>query len=79
MVIKDHKHKNYLLGMPVSSDKNISFKKYDRVSKSKDFEIEQMWHLKTTVIPIIIRDPGMTQKSRDKHIKIAGSNLFTRG
>lgn len=38
------------------SDKNMYIKKYGKISKYKEseVEIEKMWYCKTTIIPIII-------------------------
>ena len=47
IVIKDHKSKTCLLiDMTISTDRNISVKELDKLSKYKDLqiEIEPMWH-----------------------------------
>ena len=37
-------------------------------------EIKKIWHLKTTTVPVIVGDLGMTKKETDKHIsEIPGS------
>ena len=70
----DHKEKTCLLiDMTVPSDRNVSLKEYEKVSKYEDLEIElqKMWNLKTTVIPVVIGALGMIReksKSED-HIK----------
>lgn len=40
IVIKDHKRKWFLIDLPMPSDKNISVKEPDKISKYKDIEIE---------------------------------------
>ena len=42
--------------MSVPSDTNVSLKIFEKLSKYADLEIEvtKMWHLKTTVLPVVI-------------------------
>jgi len=70
--VKDHKEKTCLLiDMTVPSDRNVSLKEYEKISKYKDLEIEiqKMWHLKTTVIPVVIGALGMIKRKSEDHIK----------
>ena len=56
----------------------ISVKECNKISKYKDLkiEIEKMWHLKTTTLPIIV---GAIQKRTDKHInKKLGSPVLMK-
>ena len=56
-MIKDFKeYKCYLRDMTIPSDKNISAREFDKLSKYKDLEIEitRMWYLKTTTIWIVM-------------------------
>ena len=54
-MIKDYKQNNCLLiDLAVPSDKSISVEEYGKIDKNKDFEIEKIWHLKTTIMTIII-------------------------
>ena len=50
---------------------------YDEISKEKDKEIEifkKMWHLKTTIVPVIVGALAMIKKNTDKCInKITSS------
>ena len=57
--------------MTVPSDRNVSLKKYGKFSKYKDLEIEiqKMWHLKTTVIPVVIGVLGMIKRKSEDRIK----------
>ena len=57
--------------MTVPSDRNVSLKEYEKVSKYKDLEIEiqKMWHLKTTVIPVVIGALSMIKRKSEDHIK----------
>ena len=57
--------------MTVPSDKNVPLKEYKKVSKYKDLEIEiqKMWHLKATVIPVVIGALGMIKRKSEDHIK----------
>ena len=55
--MKDCKKKTCLLiDMTVPSDRNLSLKEYEKISKYKDLEIEihKMWHLKAMVVPVVV-------------------------
>ena len=70
--MKDNKEKTCLLiDMTVPSDRNVSLKEYEKDSKYKDLEneIQKMWHLKTTVIPVVIGSLGMIKRKSEDHIK----------
>ena len=72
IVIKDHKNKTcFLVDMAIPTDRNISIKEFDKPSKYKDLqiEIERMWHLKTTVIPIVVGALGMVKRGIENHLK----------
>ena len=65
IVIKDHKSKTCLLNdMTIPTDRNISVKEFDKLSKYKDLqiEIERMWHLKTTIVPVVVGALGMVKR-----------------
>ena len=57
--------------MTVSSDRNLSLKEYEKASKCKDLDIEiqKMWHLKVTIVPVVIGALGMIKKKPEGHIK----------
>ncbi|XP_066930550.1 uncharacterized protein [Clytia hemisphaerica] len=64
MVVKDRKKRTCLLiDMSVPSDRNVSVKMFDELSKYKDLEIEikKMWNLKTTVVPVIVGALGLVR------------------
>ena len=72
IVIKDHKNKTcFLVDMAIPTDRNISIKEFDKLSKYKDLQIEmeRMWHLKTTVIPIVVGALGMVKRGIHNHLK----------
>ena len=63
--------------MSIPTDKNISVKEFDKLNKYKDLEIEieKMWRLKTTMVPVIIGALGMVKKGTEKHLqKIPGGH-----
>ena len=65
--------------MSVSTDNNTSVKKWNKIRyKNLEIEIEKMWLLKTTIIPLIVGTLSMIKKRTDKHInKILSSlNLY---
>ena len=45
-------------------DKNLSSGEFGKISKYKDLEIEieQMWHLKPTLIPLVVGALGTVKK-----------------
>ena len=57
--------------MTVPSDKNVSAKEFDKLSKYKDLqiEVERMWKLKTTVVPVVIGALGIINKNVESHIE----------
>ena len=72
IIVKDHKKKTCLLiDMTVPSDRNTSLKEYEKISKCKDLEIEiqKMWHLNATIIPVVIGAIGMIKKTTEEHIE----------
>ena len=76
IVVKDMKGKTCLLiDMAVPADKNIANKEFEKLSKYKDLEIEiqKMWHLDTTTIPVVVGALGMIGKTLDTYLeKIPG-------
>ena len=56
--------------MAVISDKNIFLKEFDKLSKYKDLQIEitKIWHLKTTIIPVVIGALGLIKKGTDNYL-----------
>ena len=60
--------------MSVPSDKNVSSKKLEKLSKYKDFEIEigKMWHLRT--IPVVIGALGLVKKGTKEFLDKIPSN-----
>ena len=57
-IVVEDKHNGtcLLINMSVPTDKNVSAKLFEKLSKYKDLEIEieNMWHLKTTTIPVVV-------------------------
>ena len=71
IVIKDDERKTCLrIDMLMRTDIIISVKKSNRISKCKELEIEneKMWHLATTIVPVIVGALGMIKKGIDKLI-----------
>ena len=56
--------------MAIPTDKNISVKVTEKLSKYKDLEIEmeQMWGMKATTIPMVIGVLGRIKKGICKYI-----------
>ena len=56
-------------------DINISAKEFKKLSKYKDLqiEVERMWQLKTSIIPIVADALGLVRKGTANHLeKIPG-------
>ena len=65
IVVKDKENKTCLLiDMSVPTERNISIKTMEKLSKYKDLEIEieRMWGLKATIVPVIIGALGLIRK-----------------
>ena len=78
IVIKDKKEKKcWLLDISTPSDRNVAVKEVEKLSKYKDLEIEinRMWGMKTTVIPIIIGNLGLIRKTCEKWTKQVPGNI----
>ena len=56
--------------MTIPTENNISVKECNKISRYKDLEIEieHIWHLKTTTMPVIVGTLGMIKKGADKYI-----------
>ena len=56
--------------MTIPTDRNISVKEFDKLSKYKELqiEIERMWHLKTTIVPVVVGSLGMVKKGIQNHL-----------
>ena len=76
IIVKDYEtRKCLMIDMTVPTDRNVSVKEFDKLSKYKDLqiEVERMWRLKTTIVPVVVGALGLIKKDTDKHIiKIPG-------
>ena len=71
IIVKDFKEEICLLtDMSIPTDQNIPAKEFDKLSKYKDLEIEiqRMWKLRTSTVPVIVGALGMIKKGRQKHL-----------
>ena len=59
-----------LLDVAISEDRNVIKKEAEKFLKYKDLtiEIQHMWNVKTTVIPVIIGVTGTISKSFRKYV-----------
>ena len=77
IIIKDHINNTcQLIDMTIPSDRNVSIKEVEKLSKYKDLEIEvsKMWKMKTTTLPVVICALGVIKKGmRLKVEKIPGT------
>ena len=68
IIVKDKEQKQcYLIDMTVPSERNVSAKEVEKLSKYKDLEIEitRMWGMKTLTIPVVFGALGLIKKGLD--------------
>ena len=78
IVIKDKQEKSCLLiDMSIPTEKNTSVKVTEKLSKYKDLEIEieRMWGMKATTIPVVIGALGLIKKGLEKYTKQISDNI----
>ncbi|XP_068753285.1 uncharacterized protein [Montipora capricornis] len=78
IVIKDKQEKSCLLiDMSIPTEKNTSVEVTEKLSKYKDLEIEieRMWGMKATTIPVVIGAPGIMKKGLEKYTKQISGNI----
>jgi hypothetical protein len=68
-----------LIDAAIPGDRNVIQKEVENILKYKDLtmEIQRMWNVKTTVIPVIIGATGTISKSFTKYVStIPGNHEF---
>ena len=78
IVIRDNgKRTCMLIDVAISGDRNVTEKEAEKILKYKDLtiEIQQMWNVKTKVIPIIIGATGAISKSFGKYVSNIPGNI----
>ena len=77
IVVKDRKQRTcQLIEISVPTERNTSIKTTEKLSKYKDLEIEieKMWGMNTTTIPVVLGALGLVKKGMEKYIsKIPGN------
>ena len=60
-----------VIDMTVSSDRKIALKEIEKKSKYKDLELEiqRMWHMNATVIPVVVGALGTVKKGMVENIE----------
>ena len=60
-----------LIDVAISGDRNVIKKEVEKILKYKDrtIEIQRMWNVKTTVIPVIIGATGTISNSFRKYLR----------
>ena len=63
--------------MAIPCEKNTSVKVTEKLSKYKDLEIEieRMWGMKATTIPVVIGALGLIKKGLEKYTKQIPGNI----
>ena len=72
IVVKDlNKKKCTLIDMTVPADRNIAPKEFEKLSKYKDLEIEiqKMWHLDTSTIPVVVGALGLLKQGTEDYME----------
>uniref|UniRef100_H2ZUK9 Reverse transcriptase domain-containing protein n=1 Tax=Latimeria chalumnae TaxID=7897 RepID=H2ZUK9_LATCH len=70
-IVKDKKKKTCtLIDVTVPSDRNIAAKEMEKLIKYKDLqmEIQRIWGMHTTIIPVVIRVTGLIKKGMNKQV-----------
>ena len=65
IIIRDNEKRTcILINVAISADSNVIKKEAEKILKYKDLtiEIQRMWNVKTTVIPVIIGATGTISK-----------------
>ena len=73
IIIKNREDKTcFMIDMTVPSERNVSIKELEKLSKYKDLEIEitRMWGMKTTTIPVVIGALGLIKKGLENRVKL---------
>ena len=80
-MVKDKKERTCLfIDMSIPTERNTSLKTMEKLTKYKDLEIEieKMWGMKTTTVPVIIGAFGLVKKGTANYIsKIPGNIRIT--
>ncbi|XP_037772667.1 uncharacterized protein LOC119568279 [Penaeus monodon] len=65
------------IDVSIPTDKNTSIKICEKLSKYKDLEIEieRMWGMKTTTVPVVIGALGIIKKGTEDLIKKVDGNI----
>ena len=70
IIIKDKREKTcIMIDMSIPSERNVSIKEAEKLSKYKDLEIEvtKMWEMKTSTVPIVIGALGLVKEGLEKY------------
>ena len=71
IVVKDEKKRTCLLiDMSIPTERNTSLKTMEKLTKYKDLEIEieKMWGMKTTAVPVITGARELVKKGTENYI-----------
>ena len=71
IIMKDKKERKcIMIDMSIPSDRNVSIKEVEKLSKYKDLEIEvtKMWEMKTSTVPIVMGALELVKKGYETYI-----------
>ena len=69
IIIKDKIEKKcIMIDTSIPSERNVSIKEVEKLSKYKDLEIEvtKMWEMKTSTVPIVVGALGLIKRGLEK-------------
>jgi hypothetical protein len=81
IIIRDNeKGTCILIDVAISGDRNVIKKEAEKILKYEDLttEIQRMWNVKTSVIPVIIGETGTISKSFRKYVSNIPGNHEVR-
>ena len=71
IIIKDKIEKKcIMIDMSIPSERNVSIKEVEKLSKYQDLEIEvtRMWEMKTSTVPIVVGALGLIKRCLEKYV-----------
>ena len=71
VVIDKEKREGKIIDIAVPGDQNIKVKEIEKITKYQDLrlQVQKLWDVKVTVIPIVVRVLGTVSEKLDNHLK----------
>ena len=68
-----------LIDMTIPLDTNTSVKTTEKLTKDLEIEVERMWGLRTTTVPVVIGALGTVKKDMENHTNKIPGNINIHG